>query len=592
MPVWGFQWLNWDDGAYVLENPLVGNFTWDRIVDNFTSFTIGAYHPFTTISYCFDYLIGGQDPSVYHALNLFLHLFNIYLVFQFVKLFSNKHRALFVAFVFALHPMVIEPVAWITGRKDLLVTLFLLLGLNDYLKNEGKSSTWLYLYFLFALLSKGTAVVFPVLLMLIDYYNGWNSGIRHSIKSKISLFVGSFIFGIIAKIGQQSADAMESIIDIDFVTSLFIGAHNYLEYLIKLFLPLDLSPFNPYPKRVGDKVPIQYIVSLFLLITLVVIWWKKLRHYKEFNFAFGFYSVSIFLLLQILPFGQAMFSDRFFYFPMIGLLFGISSLLDYIRNYQGNRVFYGATLLIGLMLFTGSKNQLSVWENNEKLWGKVIEVYPDDEKAYNNLSFHLGQKGEWAEALKSMRKYQKFTNKPAAASNNIGLLHLRMNRRDSAMYYFSKALSQNPTEVTALENRALMFIENSQLEKAYYDLQNLKKVDELNPVRFYGEGLILLEVQQPERAISKLDSAEILGCKLPPLNYFLALNYYQLKNHQKAEYYIRRTIDAGEESERVYWLSAQNNYFLGDFNSAKSDVQKAEELGFEVDPRFKKLLIK
>jgi hypothetical protein len=313
-----FEWLNWDDGEYVLNNTLVGEFTINRISENFSDFTIGAYHPLTTLSYCIDYTISGYDAGTFHVGNLVIHCLNIILLFFFArKLTSNIIVGLIASSLFAIHPMNIESVCWIADRKDLLMTFFLLIGSLFYLSKKENNRYYIFCFiaFLFALLSKGTALVFPVILLLFDYLENGKITLK-DFQKKVPFFITSILFGIIAKLGQQDADEMGGITDINFINSLVIGTYNYVYYLAQFFVPVNLSGYHPYPFPEGTIPNYFYACSLLVIVTLVV-WFKWFIKNRIITFSLGFYSVSIFLLLQIFPFGEAMSAERFTYFHLL-----------------------------------------------------------------------------------------------------------------------------------------------------------------------------------------------------------------------------------------------------------------------------------
>jgi len=170
-----FEFINWDDDRNVYENPDIRSLSSQNIQKIFRTAYLNMYQPLTTLSYAVEYKIKGANPHIYHLHNLILHLLNTLLVFIFVfLLIRHSLVSALVAFLFALHPMHVESVAWITERKDVLYSFNYLLSLIAYILylRKNRSVIWYILslvFFLFSLLSKSAAITLPLILFLIDF---------------------------------------------------------------------------------------------------------------------------------------------------------------------------------------------------------------------------------------------------------------------------------------------------------------------------------------------------------------------------------------------------------------------------------------
>ena len=182
-PVLNNGFINtWDDEAYVISNRLLRDLSGNGIVNMFRygddfQKLINNYHPLTTFSLALNYKISGLSPVSYHAVNMLFHTFNAVLVFLFVYLLSHRRiwPAVITGLLFALHPMHVESVAWVSERKDVLYTFFFLAGLIMYLRYLEGQKVWklgiALVFFIFSCFSKAMAVPFPLVLLLIDYLN-------------------------------------------------------------------------------------------------------------------------------------------------------------------------------------------------------------------------------------------------------------------------------------------------------------------------------------------------------------------------------------------------------------------------------------
>ena len=199
-PVLGFDLLNWDDREYIMDNPLLRDFS---IIKLFTLFWMGNYHPLTMLLFTLGYKMAGFNGLFFHLVNLGFHLVNVYLVFRLTeKLVKNNLLvAMFTALLFGVHPMHIESMAWVAELKDVLYTMFLLLSLNMYLLFIDKGGKERYLlallFFLLSLLAKGQAVVLTPVIILLDFLRK-RKYTRSVIAEKIPFLVFSVLFGLLA----------------------------------------------------------------------------------------------------------------------------------------------------------------------------------------------------------------------------------------------------------------------------------------------------------------------------------------------------------------------------------------------------------
>ena len=210
---------NWDDEDYVTKNSLVvSNFI--HVKEIFKTPVLLNYHPITMLTFALNYQFGKLNPVGYHLWNVLLHVLNTILVFVFIFIFTKRNllMATIVALFFGIHPMHVESVAWVSERKDVLYVFFFLAALISYLYYKEKGKPIWYsitlLLFILSCLSKAMAVVFPFVLILIDYYTAdsisqiaiWK---RKTSIDKIPFFLISLVFGITAYVIQHNGKAME-----------------------------------------------------------------------------------------------------------------------------------------------------------------------------------------------------------------------------------------------------------------------------------------------------------------------------------------------------------------------------------------------
>jgi tetratricopeptide (TPR) repeat protein len=526
LPMLKNGFTNWDDEFYVINNQLLRGPDWVSI---FNTPVVSNYHPLTIISLAINFAISGTDPSSYIIFNLLLHLANTVLVYYFILQISSgkNYVAVFTALIFGIHPMHVESVAWISERKDLLYTLFLLLSLIQYwrfLQKEKKSKLILcFLFFSLSLLSKPAAIILPLLLLLLDYWLG-RAFHRKVIIEKVPFLLLALIFAIITlKIQSRSA-----ITGLDFYplwTRFFFANYVSVVYLIRFIIPYPLSAFHPFPSAGNLGLPV--LLSPLLMLILITIIWLK-RKDKLFIFSFLFYLINILLVLQVVTIGAALVAERYTYVPYIGVAFFAAVLIDrYVNKYRKKWVWLLAGSLSFIFCFL-TFQRVKVWENSGTLWSDVLKHYENAVVARNNRANYLIRQASlpemtskqneilvnaWEDCNVSIKikpnhpkAYEYRQNifirlgKDSAAladantlialepSNHMGYytkgkFYFRSNRPDSSKYFFDKCLAINPDVDYALNNRGCLFFNNfNQYEEA---LADLNRAIELNPMGEY-----------------------------------------------------------------------------------------------------------
>ncbi|MCX5784031.1 MAG: hypothetical protein NTW04_06320, partial [Elusimicrobia bacterium] len=263
------KFLNWDDPMYVTDNSLIKDFSWDGTKKIFTKFVVGNYHPFTMLSLRLDHKLFGLNPFPFRLENVVFHIFNSLLVLAFLRALKLGYfPSVLAAFLFALHPMHVESVGWISERKDVLYSFFYLGGLLAYINVGGqKFSHAAFALFIASILSKPMAVTFPVVMLLIDYYQERKIDAKNII-SKLPFFALSGLFSYLAVVSQ--ADAAKVNYSPDLAESVMVASRNIFFYIYKLTVPFNLSAFYPHPLRINGFLPLEYYIAPIALVSAVL----------------------------------------------------------------------------------------------------------------------------------------------------------------------------------------------------------------------------------------------------------------------------------------------------------------------------------
>ncbi len=398
--------VNFDDSSYVVKNENIQSFSWNNIYKVFSFFYFGNYHPLTLLSYSLDYHFFKLKPLGYHITNLTLYLLSCILVFWLLYIFQGSLLVAFITtLLFGLHPLHVEPVAWVSSRKDLLYALFFLAAMISYtyyLKTNKVSRYYLtFLLFILSILSKAMAVTFPIILLLIDYLLDKRRN-RIALIDKVPFFAVSFIFSILAVFGQSSAGAIRGAIGLNFFDKIKIAGYSVFFYLNKIFMPVKLACLYP---RIGNQVTVGFLVLPLTFIFLVIAIFLFGSRSKKIIFGGAFFLITLIPNLQFIPVSETIVADRYVYLPLLGILFLIGEGFAWLyaaRTKYSHFIRLSISIILICILSTLcllSWRRCKIWGDNLTLWNDVLGNYPNAIMAYNNRGITFWAKGEYSKAI-------------------------------------------------------------------------------------------------------------------------------------------------------------------------------------------------
>jgi len=446
---------SWDDEFYINTNPYLKTLDAETISELFKTDTyyMGNYHPLSMISLSIDYAISGEDENgninsfMFHLTNLILHILTSLLVFWFVLLLlKNFNLALLSALFFGVHAIHVESVAWISERKDVLYAFFFLASLVSYVKYiDSKKLLWYFvalLLFLLSLFSKGQAVSLAVTIIIIDWFKERKLLDFKLIAEKVPFIAFAIFFGLIAIGAQKESEALADEQAYEFIQRIGIASYAFMQYISKLIIPINLSAIYPYPDIIHQTIPgIYYFMILPVIVIIALSIWLFIKKKNILVFAIAFFVANIFLLLQFIPVGSAVYADRYTYIPSVGFFILLSALiLKFIKNRPKVRnLIFSLTGIYIVLLMTLSFKRSDIWQNSETLWTDTTEKSPNSVIAWNNLG--------------------SFNDKEAKkAMDEIRLIDAKVYRK-KAIKYFSKAIKGKPDYRNAFYNRGVSELE-------------------------------------------------------------------------------------------------------------------------------------
>jgi tetratricopeptide (TPR) repeat protein len=472
LPIMDLRFVNFDDTIYVTQNPRVPDgLSWNSVVWALKTGHAGNWHPLTWISHMVDCQLYGLNPLGHHLTNLFFHTANTLLIFLLLRRTTGAvWRCVFVAALFALHPVHVESVAWVAERKDVLSTFFGLLCLWAYVGYVEKSKArhhaavfYILTLFLFTLglLSKPMLVTWPCVMMLLDYWplrriqlsdlNSQLPIIRRLLLEKIPFIALSAATCVATFIAQRAGGAVAPLEDVTIESRLINALVSYATYLGKLFWPRNLAVIYPF---VRDWPVWRVMVAglLLLAITGAVIWQGRRRGYLLAGWLW--YLVTLVPVIGLVQVGNQSIADRYTYIPSIGLFilfaWGIVDLTAGWSRRALPMTTGAAVLLSGCAILTAF--QLRQWEDTETLFRHALAVTENNFVAENNLGFYFALQGELELAKQHYRSALKMNPNYHNAWNNLGCALSDQKKYEEAVSNFEMALRTKPRSADAQNN--------------------------------------------------------------------------------------------------------------------------------------------
>jgi len=464
------DFTNWDDLKYLTDNPAVRSLSITNLERIFTSFVFGNYHPLTILSYAIEYHFFQYRPFIYHLTNLALHLLNCLLVFWLIYLISRKVSAAWItAVLFGIHPLHVEPVAWISARKDLLYSFFFLGALISYGYYVHKKSGACYysavLLFILSLLSKAAAISLPLVLILVDYISHRKYD-RIMIWDKITFLALSFCFGMIAVFGLNTIGVTRMGGPVTLWQELLIAGYAVSFYLYKLFAPINLSCLYPY-----TGVKNTFAVSLLVVSLLAALTVFSIKRSRKIFFGSAFFLFTLFPVLHFVPITSVIVADRYAYIPLVGIFYIFAEAVSWAWERKARFRIFRIALLTALgaalaVLPFLSQRRCEIWKNSLTLWQDTIKKIPEAETAYYSLGCEYQRMGKNNAAEKLYWQAIRINPRYLAAYNNLAVIYLDAGQTDKAIEVWNRVVRISPSLPLAHAILARLYFKQGQYDSA------------------------------------------------------------------------------------------------------------------------------
>lgn len=539
------DFMNVDDGLYVTKNYYIqSGFTFHNFILAFTTTIAANWHPLTFLSLILDYELYGLNAGGYHFTNLLLHLANTFLLFFLLKRMTGSvGKSCFVAALFALHPLHVESVAWVSARKDVLSTFFWLLTIWAYYwyvtRPEIKRYCFVLMFFVFGLMAKPMVVTLPFVLLLLDYWpfhrytndctisknnsagplicaeggaaicdnklpsdnaclNVKRKTSRFIITEKIPLLILSSLSCVVTYEAQKHAGAVQSAEAFPFAIRLTNAIVSYASYIEKTFWPGRLSAFYPHP-GMWPLTDVLLSGSLLIIISLCVLCIN--RRYPYMAVGWLWFLGTLVPVIGIVQVGNQAMADRYTYVPLTGLFIMMAwSVPDIMKRlpYRNIILAFGFALIV-IVLTVISSQRCQLWGDNVALWEDALKNYRSA-FTYNIRGLGYADKGQYHEAIDDFKAALEIQPDYAEAIINRADVYGVTGQYKQALADFSKALKIKPDFADAYYNRGIVHLAMNRLDLAINDFTTAINIEPDMADAFNNRGVVFLAKKEYQKA--------------------------------------------------------------------------------------------
>jgi tetratricopeptide (TPR) repeat protein len=613
------EFLNWDDNHHIFLNRHITSIAPANIRSIFLSSVNGTYIPLTILTFALEYKFFQLNPAFYHLDNLLLHLLTVLLIFRLgLNLQLPRPAAFMAAMIFAIHPMHVESVVWVTERKDVLYALFYLSSLSCYFHYVRTQKGGWYILSLLAgalsILAKPMALSLPWILLLMDWFLGRRLGWR-LIVEKIPFVLA------IEPLAWVTYTLNARAVGLHPQSSPLIWLWTSTFYIQKFVLPVHLMPIYwlPYPLSLGN---IAYIkaAAIFALFAAAVIWLRKDRW---FIFAVLFFAGSGFFLWRYDYADVSVVADRFMYLPSLGFCFFFGWLFERMRRHFSSvkkmsvwKLALPVVLVLGILTF----KQTLIWQRDMTFWDTFFSKHPNKILAYSHISSAMVRHGQYDMALDYCNKLLKIYPDVGEIYNNRGIIYQIMKAYGLAMADFNKAIELNPYSAKSYNNRGCLYRMLGQYDLALKDLNRSIELDGKYARAYYNKGFVLSVREDYQNALENFNKAigfdpmlaEAYNARgfiyalrdenklaladytkaviIDPKNIFamsqLAELFFRTKDYAKALTAYDSILDLSPNNAPALFERSLVYRGMGRYSDALMDVWRAKSLGYAVSDSY------
>lgn len=466
-----FAFVNLDDQQYVTANPhVLRGLGWDGVAWAFGGFNAANWHPLTWLSHMLDVTLFGVEAGPHHLVNVALHAANAVLLFAFLwRATGARWRSALVAALFAVHPLHVESVAWVSERKDVLSGLLFFLALHAWLAYVRRPCARRYVavaaLLALGLLAKPMLVTLPLVLLLVDV---WPLGrlqaaptaersrlLARLVAEKLPLLALAAAASVVTWLAQAAGGATAAAEAIPLGGRLANALVSYVLYVARTFWPSGLAAFYPHPVLAGGEDPAWKVVgaaALLAAITVALVRERKRR--PQLLWGWLWFAGMLVPVSGLAQAGEQALADRYTYLPHVGLFVAIVwAAAEVLERLRAPRAIGWVAAAVPLVLLTGAAHrQAATWRDSLTLHARALEVTERNWNAWNGLGDALSDAGRPKEAIPAYREALRIRPRLASAWNGLGSAHGMLGAHAEAIPPLEEALRLRPDYADAWYN--------------------------------------------------------------------------------------------------------------------------------------------
>lgn len=428
------------------------------------------------IFYAVIFTIVGKTAFFYRLLNLIFHIGSVVLIFKLLKKLSNKYIAFFTSLLFAVHPIAIEGVTWISGGPYAQYTFFFLLSFLYYIKSGVKNYYLSIFFFILCLLSSEKSFVLSGVYLVYEFtFN--HKDFKRTYKLALPflglgmLWTIYYAFKLDNRFDVLKYQFYQTNSKVDPLVSTPLAFAKYIELLT---FPKDLTLYHT---KFNLSTPARIFQVIVFLVYTASLYWALVKKKYIYLFWASFFIIP--LLPFILPIGVAwVVAERYIYASSIAFFvlfsYGIYYFLQKYSKYQ--KLIFSLFLLLVLVFSIRTSYRNYSWTNQDRLWEKTVQASPNSPKAWNNIGDTYGKRGQHDESIKAFQNATKLNPNFADAYHNLGNAYTSAGEVDLAVQSYEKALSINPNIWQSNYNLALIYMDKKDYKTSNMYLENTLKL--------------------------------------------------------------------------------------------------------------------
>ena len=513
----------WDDDDYVTQNAML------TAPNGLTQIWFSAhrqsqYFPLVYTTFRFERALWGLNPRGYHVVNVLLHAINALLLWQLLRRLVVP-GAWLAAAIFALHPVQVESVAWITELKNVQSTLFYLLALLAWVRFTEKPGVPLWRFYCLALLfhalalfSKTTACTLPAALWLVLWWRGEALGWRRMLQILPFLLMG-LAMGLVSvwwekHLGNYVPDSVH----LGLLEKVLVATRAVWFYAAKVFWPVNLC-FS-YPRwEINARAPLQYLGLVGCVIAALLWWWRRRIIDRGVTAGVVFFVAALSPLLGFIPlytFRYSFVADHYQYLACTGLIVPFAAVISTRMSSERPGRLFWRCLPVGLLAVLGvlTWKQSRIYADEVRLWRDTLTKNTDSEMAHGNLGSALVNKGQFDEAITQLQECLRLKpddgSPPAERAiihSNLGIALVDQGQIDEAISQFQEAIHLQPDYADAHYNLGIALAKKGQMDEAISQYQEAIRLKPDYALAHYNLGVAFASKGQIDEAISQYQEA-------------------------------------------------------------------------------------